>query len=494
MAPAVPSRGRAVRLFFADKKLRRIEPASGALQTICDATELNNGSRFGGPSWNREGILVFTRSDATGLFKVGAGGGEPTPLTSLASTPGDTSHSRACFLPDGRHFLFLAKPSGTICIGSLDSKDVKTLLKSDSQAIYAPPGHVLFVRQGVLLAQKFDPERLELAGDPQPIADQIRATSSGMSVSVSDNGLLTYRSGASREHSRLQWFDRAGKVLDTVKAPPNAYSGLSLSSDGRHIAVHRREGSSGGDVWVISEGRDVLTRVTFIPAHNQSPVWSPDGARIAFRSDTDRAPFTLFQRLASGAGTDELLLKSDLPVRGTDWSRDGRFLVYDVNDPKTKGDIWLLPMTGPKTPQPFLATQFDEREGRLSPDGRWMAYQSDESGAYEVFVQSVPRSSAKVQISAGGGTFPVWRRDGREIYYRAGNGSIMAVEVKAAAGTLETGSRAQLFNPRSPPQPENLRFDVSADGQRLLALTVAEEAVSAPVTVVVNWTALLRAR
>jgi Tol biopolymer transport system component len=482
-------------VFFADKKLRRIEVAGGALQTICDAPDLHNGSRFGGPSWNREGVLVFARSDATGLFKVGAGGGEPTPVTSLASTPGDTSHSRPCFLPDGRHFLFLAKPSGTIWIGSLDSKDVKILLKSDTQVIYAPPGYVLFMRQGVLMAQRFDPARLELSGDAQPVAEQVRANANGMTVSVSENGLLAYRSGASRELSRLQWFDRAGKVLDTVKAPPNTYSGLSLSSDGRHIAVHRREGISGGDVWVISEGRDVLTRVTFIPAHNQAPVWSPDGAQIAFRSGTERGPSSLYRRLASGAGTDELLLKSDLPVWGTDWSRDGRFLVYDVNDPKTKGDIWLLPLTGPKTPQPFLATAFDERVGRLSPDGRWMAYQSDESGAYEIFVQSVPPSGAKVQISAGGGTFPVWRRDGREIYYRAGNGTLMAVEVKTAAGTLEPGSRVQLFNPRSPAGTQgNLQFDASADGQRFLALAAAEEAVSAPITVVVNWTALLRAR
>jgi dipeptidyl aminopeptidase/acylaminoacyl peptidase len=408
------------------------------------------------------------------------------------------------FLPDGRHFFYVTRTGKVedeaIYLATLDSKDRKRLVTA-RQAAYAPPasgsdnGHLLFLREGTLLAQALDAKRFELAGEPFPVAEQVDV--SFVFFSVSANGVLAYHSGSSR-NSQLVWFDRGGKSIGTLGQPVDYYfGGLALSPDGKRVAVDEMDQTSKNDIWLLDVARGTHTRFTF-DGQSTRPTWSPDGTRLVFYSRRGGSYRKDFR-----SGNEELLAKPGWLAE--DWSHDGHYLLYTVYDPKNKGDLWVLPdPAGPPEnhkPMSYLQTPFDERQGQFSPDGHWIAYTSDESGPgqYQIYVQSFPAGAGKFQVSTGGGgTQPRWCRDGKEIFYLAADGKLMAVGVQTAT-KFEVGAPKALFDPLIPrgraPPSVFFRYDVTADGKRFLVNSVStapESSASAPITVVVNWFAALK--
>ena len=482
-------------------KLKRVEIAGGPAQTLCEGlTTLPTGA------WARDNMIVFA---GAGLSRVPAAGGDCSPMTTLNSARGETLHRFPSFLPDGRHFVYLRVSSnaGTngIYAGSLDAKpeqqSAKRLLAAQSGAVYVPSpdgraGHLLFVREGALMAQPFDPSRLEFAGDAVPIAEQVSGGPPviGAYFSASATGVLAYRTGPALAGGilRLTWFDRQGKVLSTV-LDPATYNAPALSPDGTRVA-YRSDGQGAGsnpDIWLHDVARGTSTRFTFDPATDTAPVWSPDGSRLAFGSDRAGAG-NLYLKVATGAGNEELLFQSGEGKTPTDWSRDGRFLLFNSNAPKTGSDLWVLPMTGDRKPTPYLRTQFNETNGRFSPDGRFVAYQSDASGTDEIYVQPFPDpGGGKWMVSKEGGIMPRWQRDGKELFYLNRSGTtMMAVDV-ALSPTFQAGIPKVLFSVRAGPAA----YDVSADGQKFVKFATVEAnpaGPTAPITVVLNWQAGLR--
>jgi dipeptidyl aminopeptidase/acylaminoacyl peptidase len=428
---------------------------------------------------------------------VAASGGEPVGVTK----PGDrNSHRLPSFLPDGRHFLFAnIGPTGIeVFAGALDSMESTRLLAADSNALYSEPDELLFVRQGTLLRQSFDVASMEVSGDPTPVAEQVAiGTNTGGAFSVSENGVLVYRSGASTTGIvQLGWFDRSGKLLETV-GPPGMYRGVELSPDGRRVAVHRHDGT-GGDLWLLDlERRGTLSRLTFDASQdNASPIWSPDGRRIVFGSERN-GKWGVYEKSANGTGTEQLLVESDLPKMPMAWSRDGKSVVYWVQDPKTGGDQWVLPLGAEKKPLPLLQTQFQEGHPQIAPNGKWIAYQSNESGRAEIYVRPFPGGDGKWQVSTAGGTFMRWRADSAELFYlTAGSlGKLMSVNVNTAGPTFEYGDPIELFDSGYINFQHGLNYHtyaVSPDGQRFLIprpeSALEGDAPPAPITVVTNWT------
>jgi Tol biopolymer transport system component len=509
--------------FFADSKLKKIEVSGGAAQTLAEASIEPRGA-----TWGRDGTILFSPGTLTPIFKVSAGGGLVSAVTQQDQSREETSHRWPYLLPDDRHFIYFArgskKETQALFVGSVDSKDRKLLLNVESNVAYVPidtssrgVGFLLFMRDRTLMAQPFDADRLELSGEPRAIAEdvmhygEIGPTALGI-FSISTNGVLCYQTG-NRTLSQLTWFDRAGKQLGQAGSP-GLYNEPALSPDGQRVALNtdRRRGYVGaqdpsspdgqraalnsdtrdkGDIWILELARGTLTRFTFDPSTDRRAVWSPDGSRVAFTSNRSGRDH-LYQRLATGAGGDELLLP-DAGVTADDWSSDGRFLLYEANRPGTNTDLWILPMTGDRKPFPFLQTEFDETHGQFSPDGRWITYVSNESGQPEVYVQSFPSSGGKWQISVGGGDQPQWRHDSKEIFYMGPDRKLMVVSVTAGT-SFQSGTPAALFQTRV--ENSNLtgarnNYGVAQDGQRLLVNNIVEDN-AAPITVVLNWTAQLK--
>jgi serine/threonine protein kinase/Tol biopolymer transport system component len=479
--------------FLADGKIRKVEASGGPPQTMCNAP----GVWPRGGSWNREGVILFATEggEARTIHRVAASGGEPTAVTRLDLSRQERAHFFPYFLPDGRHFLYLAQSSqpeqSGIYLASLDSQDTMRLVSTNRKAEYAASGHLLFLREGTLLAQPFDAERLELRGEPTPVAERVAAsdvTRSYAAYSVSQSGLLVYRSGPGWEGDQLVWFDRAGKPLGQVGTA--GYVHPWLSPDEKRVAAVRW-----GDqarLWLIDLARGTSSRFTFGPADDFSAVWSPDGSRIVFASNRTGV-FTLYQKPVSGTGNEELLLPSGHDNIPTDWSVDGRFLLYEDRHPKTQADLWVLPMRGEAKPSALLQSPFNEWQGQFSPDGQWVAYCSDRSGQSEVYVRSFPESGFELPISTGGGGNPRWRRDGKELFYLAEDRKLMSVQIQRAAHRLEAGVPRPLFETRVRGAIDRrTHYAVTADGRRFLFATPTAESSVAPITVVLNWAVELR--
>ena len=480
--------------FFAAGKLKTIDAAGGSVQSLCDAIDGRGGT------WNRDGVIVFAPDATGGLFRVPAAGGQPTPVTTPDVTRSETAHRLPAFLPDARHFLFSASPSNTIWLGSLDSKETTRLLNADSQAQYAAPGYLLFGRQGTLFAQPFDAGRATLTGDAVPIAEQLAfgASVNYLGFSVSDSGVLAYRSGTPNTRTQLTWFDRTGKTLGPT-AQPGLYRNPTLSPDGTRVAVEATDPQSRTeDIWVVELARGVTSRFTFDPGNDIYPVWSPDGSRLMFGSDRESDVFNLYQKRADGVGSEQQVLKSPAEMVPNSWSPDGRALVYRTRPGGSSGvfNLGILPLVGDRKPHLFEASRAVQVTGQVSPDGRWLAYHSLESGRYEVYVQSFPAPGAgKWQISKDGGANSRWRGDGRELFYYALDGRLMAVLIAGSTG-LEVGAAIPLFEARMLNGPVPLggfkqQYDVTRDGQRFLLTVPLEETAASPITVVLNWTAAL---
>ncbi len=479
--------------FFAGGKLKTIDAAGGPVQSLCDAPAGRGGT------WSRDGLVVFAPNATGGLFKVPAAGGQPTPLTSPEVPRKETAHRFPAFLPDGRHFLFFASPSNTIWLGSLDAKETTRLFSADSQAQYAAPGYLLFGRQGSLLAQPFDARRAMLTGEAVPIAEQLVSDANSYAgFSVSESGVLAYRTGTLGGRTQLTWVDRAGKTQGPI-GEPGLYRNPALSPDARHLAVDVTDPQTRTqDIWLVDLARGVTSRFTFDPANDIFPTWSPDGNWIMFGSDRGGV-FNLYQKRANGVGTEELVVKSPADMAPYRWTSGTPMVLYRTM-PATGGfNLGLLPLVGGRTPHLFEPSRFSQLSPSVSPDERWIVYQSAESGRNESYVQSFPApGGGKWQISKDGGLFPRWGRDGREVVYYAPDGRLMAVPI-AGTTALEIGTALPLFEPHLLNGPNNVsnfrhQYDVTRDGQRFLLNVPLEQSASSPITVVLNWTTALSRR
>jgi Tol biopolymer transport system component len=477
--------------FFAGSKLKKIDASGGPPQTLCDAQNSRGGT------WNRDGVIVFAPGGPSSLYRVSAAGGEPSPVTALDQSRFERVHRWPYFLPDGRHFLYSVgssqAESGGIYVGSLDANETKRLLPNILNAAYSPPGFLLFLRNETLMAQRFDAEQLQMTGEPFPVAEGV-AYNIGISrgaFSVSENGVLAYCGGGGQINQPI-WFDRGGKQIGSLGAP-GTYFTLWLSPDEKRAVVDRVDPQMGpADIWLFDLSSGIPSRFTTDPAGDSNPIWSPDGSRIVFLSSREGVR-NLYQKTASGGGHEEVLLRSSEEKIPDDWSSDGQFIVYETLFPKTKKDLWVLPVSGDKQPFPFLQTEFNETQAQFSPDGKWLAYTSNESGAPEVYVQPFPASGGgRWRVSSGGGCQPRWRRDGRELFFIDRDRKLMAVKVKLGA-TFEAGVPETLFGTRVLSLTDfRNHYAVTANGQRFLINSTIEETNATPINVVVNWTADLK--
>jgi serine/threonine protein kinase len=476
--------------FFGDGKLKKIAVGGGPPLTICDAPDARGGT------WSREGTILFEPSFRDPLHRVSANGGKSIPVTKLDDSRSETTHRWPSFLPDGRQFLFFSGSHSTgaeseldaIFVGSLDGGKPRLLVNARSNAAYAA-GHLLFVRQKTLLAQRFDPKSLTLSGDAFPIAERVQDDPGFFNAvfSVSDQGTLAYQeTGGTTGLSELAWVDRSGKKVDVI-GEPGDYFEPRISPDGRRVALGVGDP---GDIWIYDVARRVRTRLTFAGGDDFASTWSPDGTRVAFSSQRSGSG-DLYAKAVSGTASDELLASSKVFKVPNSWSPDGRFIVYIAfrGAPGSKADLWLLSVADHKS-LPLLRTPFDEVAAVFSADGRWFAYASNESGRFEVYVQPFPGPGGKWQVSTTGGHHPRWRRDGRELFYVSPDGKIMAVEIRPGSA-FEAGSPQALFASKLKTAP-GPPYDVSSDGQRFLLNRPVGDESAPPITLVQNWPALLK--
>ena len=477
--------------FFADGALKRLDLGGGAPRTLAPA---ENGA---GGTWNTDDVIVFAPNVTSTLMQISANGGTATPVFALG--PGQFGHSTPHFLPDGRRLLYTANGSPEVSgihIGALGSNVATRLaLSPDTDPLYLPNGWLLWVRAGALVSQRLDLARSALTGKQVTLADGVALDSRFRSgVSVSSTGLIAYRTGGGSRR-QLTWFDRSGSVVGTLGDPDGF--GLAhprLTPDGRR-AVITRTVDGNFDLWLLDGGR--TTRITFDPARDDFEQLSPDGTVVAFRS-TRTGPSDLYTKRLGRTDPEELLLHSDELKVPASWSADGRFLMYVDFNQKTNADLWVLPMQGDHTPYVFLQTPFRETVGAFSPDGRWVAYHSNESGRPEVYVRpffepgqrDAATASDQWQISTDGGAFAAWRRDGQELYYLDPSGAMMAVSISVTGNKLVPGSPQMLFRTRIYHGGRDLQqgkqYDVAADG-RFLINTELDDDAATPITLIQNW-------
>ena len=476
--------------FFANGKLRKIDATGGPPQVLCDA---NGAGGYRGATWNRDNVIVFTPNARSPLYRISANGGTPVQLTKFNPGKGEFSHRYPWFLPDGDHFLYLARSGtnvGEITLGSLSGKAPKTLLVADTPAYYTEPGYLLFVRDRTLLAQKFDARSHELGQDAIPVGSNVQffAGPAMALVTTAQRGVIAYQEGSGLTDSQLLWVDRNGKEVGSVGTPQD-YRTFDLSHDGKRLAITIRDQQSGNDdIWVYELARGTAVRLTFDPLIDDSPIWSPDDREIVFSAEQkNRALREIFTRKSNGDGAPAAVFKAESLKFPTDISRDGNWLVFNAIDLITRNatDVMALSRTDGKV-VPVATTGFAERAAKFSPDGRWLAYTSDESGRDEVYVQRWPaRGGEKWQVSVGGGSNPHWRNDGKELFYRhSAENKIMGVGVNTAGETFEADQPQKLFET---PLRNALTWQPSADGQRFLVNRALREEAPAAVTVVVNW-------
>ncbi|MBI2833800.1 MAG: serine/threonine-protein kinase, partial [Acidobacteria bacterium] len=419
--------------FVATGKLKAVNITGGFPRTICELPPVAGG---GAGAWRPDGTILFGTLGA-GVFQVAATGGAPKAVTKLDASRKETGHLWPQVLPDGQHFLYFADSAlpenRGVYIGSLGSPEVRRLNDSDSNVSYAPEGYLLFTRAAQLMAQPFDAKSLALRGDAVAIEAVNDVWSSiGIALfSVSETGALAYGT-VPNSNSRLVWFDRTGRALDPI-SEPGGYVHVALSPDERQVALERDDAEADQyGIWLTDLSRRVASRFTVRRAWNYRPVWNADGSRVAFATAGSMG-IDLWEKVASGGESEQRLAELVGVNEPTDWSSDGRFVTYTNTESPTRADLWVLPLFGDRKPYPFLKTEFDESQARFSPDGRWMAYVSNESGRLEVYVRPFPGPGTKWQISPNGGSQPQWRRDGKELFYIAADHRLMAVAVKSGA-------------------------------------------------------------
>ena len=477
--------------------LMKIPATGGPAQTLCPLSGAAIVAR--GAAWSRDGFIVFNNGQAP-LSRVSASGGPAAPIGKLQ--PGETSRQFPALLPDGDHLIYFStatlQAAGGLWVTSLATGESKRLLGTDTGGLFVPGlDYLLFGRQGTLLAQAFDPTSLTLKGDPVPVAEHVEtgAVPGIVAFSLSDTGVLAYGVGNAADTAfSLAWVDRRGQEIAEV-GPPGWYRGVELSPDGSRIAAHRHDGD-GGDIWVMDQARGTTARFTFDASQdNSSPAWSRDGGRIAYAS-LRSGKWCLYVKPSNGAGDEERVYESGggdvLAIQPLSWAPDGRSLLFAVFNRTTLWDVWLLSLAeGPKA-EPLLQEPTVERHGQISPDGKWLAYMSRETGTNEIYVRGLPPVAGKWAVSTGGGTVPRWRGDGRELFYLAG-GKLMAVDVSAEGIAFETGTPTALFEfgHSNVTHADYFPYAVTRDGRKFLVTrelpSSAGDARQTPVVVVLNW-------
>jgi Tol biopolymer transport system component len=477
--------------FFSQGKLKKVKVAGGPPQTSCDAP---NGR---GGTWNRDNTIVFAPNTLGVLYRC-TEEGNAVPVTQLLQ--GQRFHTYPTFLPDGRHFTYFAGgPSDSVSgvyLGSLDSLVSTRLLAADSSAKYASPGYLLFVRKGTLLAQAFDGTKT-LSEETIPLAESVSVVSSGStSFSVSDNGTLTFRTGPGTQNLQLAWFDRKGTFIGSVDSP-GEYRGVDLSLHGNRIATHRHVGN-GGDV-LMGEHDGPLHPFTFDTAQDNSmPIWAPTGDQIAF-SSLRNGKWGLYREPSDGSGKEEMLFESETQKVPMSWSPNGSFIVYWEFNPKTNGDLWKFSFADHKT-SPLKDSRFNESYAQISPSGKWIAYVSDDAPQNEVYVETFPAGGGKQQVSSGGGRYPRWSADGRELFYINLLNKMVSVKVNDRAATWAQGESEILFDSGtsiiSHIGGDYFTYAVRGDGQQFLIPrppdTFKPDFTLSPITVVLHWTEMLK--
>jgi eukaryotic-like serine/threonine-protein kinase len=482
--------------FFSQGKLKKIDLSGGPPQTLCDAPTGRGGS------WGPDGTIIFTPSPTSAMQRVSATGGTPSDIMEAESR--FLSQRWPSFLPDGRHFVYFDRnvsiPHETgIYLGQLGSKIHKFLLENDSNAIYAS-GYLLYLRNGVLFAKPFDMARLQFTGDARPVAENVagNATVARAAFSASDNGVLVFQQGSSSSGGNsLVWLDRNGKQLGTAIEGGGEYSWQHISPDGRTLAV--QVGALGGfsDIWVVDLVRGTRSRLTFGPGTSFSPVWSPDGMKIYYSAIRTGIPH-IYAKAADGTGKEEVVYDGGADERVRSISKDGRYLLFErlAAGSNTKQDIWALPLIGDRKPFPLVQTEFTEIEPFISPDGKWVAYRSDQSGRSEVYMTSFPVATSKLQVSTSGGQSPRWRPDGKELFFVADDRHIMSVEVSTRGNGLALSVPHALSTSNLNDPGFSLAgfgsVEVAPDGKRLLVSMTKNTEQAQPATIVVNWPAELK--
>jgi len=469
--------------FFVATQLKRIDVNGGLVKPLASALS------GGGGTWGADGTILFNPNNGVErIWRTTTAGSNPVIVTRREASR-QAAHRSPSLLPDGRHFLYYvagaADVSG-IYVGATDGSASRRLFDADSSAVYHPSGYLLFVKQGTLFAQRFDAGHLTVSGNPVPVADHVAIYNSFAAVAVGDSR-IAYRTGSGGgQRHQLAWFDRAGKEIASVGPTETNGNYPSLSAAGDRVVLQRAS-----DIWLLE--RNLLTRLVSSPALDVMPLWSPDASRIVFTSGRQGVA-DLYVKSVGGTASEDLLFASALPKLPVDWSPDGRFLLYGEQQPKAGYDLLALPMEGNKVPIPVARTEFDERNGQFSPDGKWVAYQSNATGRDEIYVQSFPDRAITKRVTADGGGQVRWRRDGKELFYLGLDDRLMSVAVSfdVRGQNVDLGTPVPLFlaplpNQAAPIGITRQQYAVSPDGQRFLINKVVEEVVTTPITIILNW-------
>jgi eukaryotic-like serine/threonine-protein kinase len=487
LAPFWSPNGRSIG-FFADGRLKRVDIAGGSPQTLAPG-----GVPLGG-AWNSDGTILFGNNPGGAILRTSAAGGDFTPATRIGSAE-QRGHAFPSFLPDGRHFLFFAIGSPSTrgaYIGQLDDLNTTRLFGSDGPAVYFPTGHLLFVRDQKVWAHAFDPVRRELQGEPFAVVENVGG---GTTLSASAGGTIAFRTAPADSGQRqLVWVDRSGRQADKVVYPDTAAIGPSFSPDGRRIAVYK-ESNGNMDLWSYERAREAWERITFDPGDDIFPLWSPDGASITFGAV--RGPqgvVDLYRKLLAGGpqGSEELLVATSDGKFPMDWSRSGRFILYDAVHPKNGSDIWALPLDKDRKPFPIVQTEFAEGQAQFSADEHWIAYQSNKTGRNEIYIRPFPGPGGEVRASIAGGSQPRWNPKGQELFFIGADDRLMAVpiDMPAGSGTVEAGVPRALFATTigsTVVLAYRQQYLVSADGQSFVLNSYVTEGSASPITVILNW-------
>jgi len=475
--------------FFDGTSLKRVDSSGGLPLTLCEAP---NGK---GGSWGPDGTIVFAPDSDTPIHAVSQAGGESEPVTTFDEDRGDDSHRHPWFLPDGRRFLYLARfPEGAesgqaIMVGSLDGDPPVEVGRSPAAAAYAS-GHLLYLRESTLMARPFDPSSLEFGGEAVPVVERVALLSTGTAravFSLSDTGTLVSQSGVAQAGAVLRWRDRSGDLIGEVGEPGRLYA-VELAPDGTLAVVTVGDPESGsGDLWILELDRGVLTRFTSDEGNEFTPRWSPDGSEIVYTSMAG-GMYRVVRKAVESSSAGDVLLESDSNRVVTGWGPDGRSLLLTAQREDTGWDQLLLSLDGEPEVSELIVSEFGEGGGSLSPDGRWLLYQSNASGRIEVYVRPYPGPGRTLRASTAGGLWPRWSDDGTEIYYQSFAGNLMVVPVRTTGTGLTLAPAEELFS--GPSAEDGGQYDVTADGRFLVIESIAEQAPE-PITVLINWPAVL---
>jgi len=478
--------------FMADGKLKKVAVSGGPPQTICDAPSGADGT------WGTKGVIIFDGSQGDSLLQVDAAGGIATGVLPVEDAERQAYQSWPHFLPDGEHFLFLLSGAGgqggAIRLGKLGTTTSSVVATVNTRVEYSPPGYIVYQRDRSLVAQPFDAGKGRTTGEPFPIVDEVSGNAIGnVDFSVSQTGVLTYRGEAGSGTTRLLWFDRTGKEIGEVGSA-STYTEAELSPDGRHLALVIVDPQTGADdIWIRDLARGVTSRFTFDAGSDIWPVWSADGTTIAFTSNRG-GNFAVYVRDAAGSEEPRLVRQGRLNAGPMSWTADGASLLCGTLAAGSQWDIVRMAVDGKGEVDPVLSTRFSEYQARLSPDGKWLAYRSSESGRQEIYIRAFPGPGSRWQVSTAGGTDPRWRSDGRELFYRAPDNRIMSVDLRVAP-EFDVGVPRALFS--APSQPGGFylsSYTVARGGQRFLFCTPATQSTVPPTTVVMNWTSAVGRR